>query len=145
MVGPIRVVCAVVMRAGRVFVARRGPAMAHAGGWEFPGGKVEPGESDEAALARELAEELGWPVRVGVCVGEGTTGRVHLVGYLCEAEGEPVPSEHDAVAWEAPAALPGLHWAPADGPVVEGFLRWLAATPPPDDRTGARSKPGSGR
>lgn len=117
-----------VVREGRVFVARRGPGMMYAGGWEFPGGKVEAGESDAEALARELIEELAWPVRVGACVGEGTTGRVHLVGYLCEAEGEPVPAEHDAVAWLPPGALARLEWAPADGPVVEGFLRWVEAT-----------------
>ena len=123
---PIRVVCAVVVRDGHVFVARRGPAMRHAGTWEFPGGKVEADEDDAAALVRELAEELAWRVRVGARVGEGTTGRVHLVGYLCEAEGEPRPGEHDTVAWVLPAELPALEWAPADGPVVEGVLAFLS-------------------
>ena len=122
----IRVVCAVVVRAGRVLVARRGPTMPHSGTWEFPGGKVEAGESDEAALIRELREELEWSVEVGACVGEGTTGRVHLVGYLATADGDPVLGEHDAVEWRASSELPALEWAPADGPIVAGVLRWAA-------------------
>jgi 8-oxo-dGTP diphosphatase len=135
---PIRVVCAVVERGRRVLVARRGPGMRHPGTWEFPGGKVEPGEGDAEALERELVEELAWRVRVGAMLGEGTTGRVHLVGYLCAAEGEPVPGEHDLVAWVESEALPNLAWAPADGPVVEGVLRWFGSTRRPGDRTGSR-------
>lgn len=117
----LRVVCACVMREGRVFVVRRGPAMKHPGTWEFPGGKVEPGEDDATALARELVEELAWPVQVGALAGEGVTGRVHLVGYLCEAHGEPTLSEHDAADWLELSALDELLWAPADAPVVAGL------------------------
>lgn len=124
---PVRVVCACVLRAERVFVARRGPTMEHGGTWEFPGGKVEPGESDEAALMRELVEELGWAIAVGPRVGEGTTGRVHLVGYACVAEGEPTLAEHDAGEWFTAAELDTLRWAPADGPVIAGLLRSLGA------------------
>ena len=65
----IRVVAGVVVEDGRMMVALRGPGMAHAGLWELPGGKVEPGEDDAVALARELAEELGIQVRVGGHVG----------------------------------------------------------------------------
>lgn len=101
--------------------------MEHAGTWEFPGGKVEDGESDEAALVRELQEELAWPVRVGRCVGEGTTGRVHLVGYACDAEGEPCLGEHDAGDWVGSGALAALCWAPADGPVIAGLTAFFAA------------------
>lgn len=122
----MRVVCACVVRGGRVFVVRRGPGMKHPGSWEFPGGKVEPGEGDAAALARELMEELAWPVRVGGLAGEGTTGRIHLVGYLCEADGEPRLSEHDAAAWLAADELDALEWAPADGPVVAGVRAALS-------------------
>ena len=96
--------------------------MKHAGTWEFPGGKVESGESDEAALCRELEEELAWRVLVGPAAGEGTTGAVLLVGYWCEAEGEPVLREHDAAAWLTPTQLQLLDWAPADAPVLAGVL-----------------------
>ena len=100
--------------------------MEHAGTWEFPGGKVEKGESDEAALVRELEEELAWPVRVGRWVGEGTTGHVHLVGYACAAEGDPRLAEHDAGGWLNREQLAGLAWAPADGPVIEGLGAFLS-------------------
>jgi 8-oxo-dGTP diphosphatase len=117
----------VVVREGRAFVARRGPTMEHAGTWEFPGGKVEPGEPDATALRRELDEELGWAVDVGELVGEGITGRIHLVGYLCRAGGEPTLTEHDAIDWIGPDALDTLRWAPADGPVIAGLRAWFAA------------------
>ncbi len=114
----VRVVCACVRRDDRVLVARRGPSMEHAGTWEFPGGKVEPGEDDRVALARELMEELSLPVTVGALAGEGTTGRVHLVAYWCEAHGEPVATEHDRLLWVTLAEFDALRWAPADGPVI---------------------------
>lgn len=92
--------------------------MEHAGTWEFPGGKVEPGEDDRDALAREMLEELSLRVTVGSLVGEGTTGRVHLVAYACEAHGEPVAGEHDRLAWVPVTDLHRLAWAPADAPVI---------------------------
>ncbi len=104
-----------------MLVARRGPEMEHAGTWEFPGGKVEPGEDDREALGREIAEELVCRVTVGALAGEGTTGRIHLVGYWCEAEEEPVATEHDRLEWVEVAALRGLPWAPADGPIIEAI------------------------
>jgi 8-oxo-dGTP diphosphatase len=64
----VRVVAAVIRRGGRTLVTRRGPGSARAGQWEFPGGKVEPGEGEPEALRRELAEELGCPAEVGPLV-----------------------------------------------------------------------------
>ena len=96
--------------------------MEHAGTWEFPGGKVEAGEDDRGALAREIVEELRCEVRVGALAGQGTTGRIHLVGYWCEALSVPRATEHDALEWVAIAELPRLGWAPADGPVIEAIL-----------------------
>ncbi len=128
---PVRVVCACVVRDARVFVARRGPTMEHAGTWEFPGGKVEPGETDHGALRRELVEELAWRVEVDGLAGEGTTGRVHLVGYLCRADAEPTLTEHDAAGWFGTDELCALGWAPADAPVLAGLMALLGATPRP--------------
>lgn len=119
----IEVVGAVIVRDGRVLCARRGPGGATGGLWEFPGGKIEPGEAPEAALAREIHEELGCHVRVGEPV---TTTRheydalvVVLSTYWCElVDGVPAPTEHEELVWLAPAELDGLEWAPADLPAV---------------------------
>ncbi|MCF8540643.1 MAG: (deoxy)nucleoside triphosphate pyrophosphohydrolase [Aurantimicrobium sp.] len=62
---PIRVVAAVIERDGKILACRRAPHKSLAGLWEFPGGKVEPGETDEVALAREILEELGLIIEVG--------------------------------------------------------------------------------
>lgn len=120
----VAVVGAVIVRDGLVLCARRGPGGATGGLWEFPGGKIEPGEAPEAALEREILEELGCRVRVGE---EVTTTRhaydalvVTLSTYWCEVvAGEPEPSEHEEVVWLAPAELGGLAWAPADVPAVD--------------------------
>jgi len=108
---------------GRVLAARR-----RAGGWEFPGGKVEPGESERAAAVRECAEELG--VRVAVTrrlpgwqhCGDGYRLRI-WVGRV--VEGEPEPREHAELRWTARAELAGLAWLPADVPFVADIARRL--------------------
>lgn len=129
------VVGVAVVRDGCVLAAlRAGPA----GGWEFPGGKVEPGESDQAAGARELKEELGLEVVLGEPLGIGA-GRPHgievpigdkylLRVYFAElVAGEPVLHEHTATRWVGAAELDGLDWLPADRP----FLSALRAEIPP--------------
>ena len=67
----IHVVGAAIIEKDRCLVARRGPGMALAGYWEFPGGKVEPGESPEVALVREIREEMGIGIEVGNWIGRG--------------------------------------------------------------------------
>lgn len=123
----MRVVAAVACREGRIMAARRGPHVRLAGKWEFPGGKVEPGEDDRAALARELQEELSIRVRVGACLGEhvfdGDQGPLCLVAYRVEiVAGEPALSDHDALVWLAPDELATLDWAEADLPFVEAMV-----------------------
>ena len=92
--------------------------------WEFPGGKVEPGESPRDALVREISEELGCRIRVGEELTTTTYAyefaTVTLTTYWCDLEsGEPAPSEHAELRWLGPADLDQLHWAPADLPSVE--------------------------
>jgi 8-oxo-dGTP diphosphatase len=129
------VVGVAVIRDGRVLAAlRTGPAV----GWEFPGGKVEPGESDQDAGARELKEELGLEVILGEPLGIGAgrprgievpIGDKYLLRvYSAElVAGEPVLHEHTATRWVGAAELDGLGWLPADRP----FLSALRARMPP--------------
>ena len=123
----VRVVAAVVSRDGLIMVTRRGPSVRMAGLWEFPGGKVEAGEDDRTALARELMEELSIVVEVGECLGENihteARGPFCLVAYRCTiTDGEPLLSDHDAIQWCAPSGLAGLRWAPADIHFVERLV-----------------------
>lgn len=130
--GPLRVVAGVILRDGRVLGARRSQTMAHPGAWEFPGGKVEIGEVDRVALARELHEELGLDVRVGPFVGAVmhayTSRTVHLVAYQCEVVGgEPVAHEHDELRWLAMDDLAALRWASADLHLLQSVHELLAS------------------
>ena len=119
----IEVVGAVIVRDGLVLCAQRGPTGSLAGRWEFPGGKVEHGESGRSALEREIDEELRCRVDVG---DEITTTRhddghmtVVLTTFWCTlSAGTPRPIEHSALAWVAPGELVALDWAPADVPAV---------------------------
>jgi len=123
----VRVVAAVVLRDGLIMAARRGSGVRMAGKWEFPGGKVEPGEDDQTALARELMEELAIVVSVGECMGENVhteeRGPFCLVAYRVEIlSGEPVLTDHDEVRWLRPQELSTLDWAPADLPFVDALI-----------------------
>lgn len=119
----VTVVGAVIVRDGQVLCAQRGPG-AQEGLWEFPGGKVEPGESPAAALRREIREELGCDITVGDEVTTTTHAydavTVTLTTYWCTLEDdvEPRPHEHAALDWRPPHDLVALIWAPADVPAV---------------------------
>ncbi|OFL93485.1 MULTISPECIES: (deoxy)nucleoside triphosphate pyrophosphohydrolase [Corynebacterium] len=124
MVKTIEVVGAVIIQDGRIFAAKRGPGKSMAGFWEFPGGKIEPGESPQAALTRELEEELRIEAEVGefVVTTRHDTGDVvvELSTYICElVSGTPILTEHEEVRWVAANKLSDLTWAPADIPTVE--------------------------
>lgn len=119
----INVVGAVILRDNRVLCAQRGPNGSLGGLWEFPGGKIEPGETARDALIREIDEELNCQVTVGDEVTTTTHdydfGRVTLTTFWCELiDGEPSLTEHAAVCWLAPRDLDRLEWAPADVPAV---------------------------
>ncbi|HVS16329.1 MAG TPA: (deoxy)nucleoside triphosphate pyrophosphohydrolase [Thermoanaerobaculia bacterium] len=128
----IHVVGAAIVRGGRVLVTRRGPAMALAGKWEFPGGKVETGEDPRAALRREIAEELGVTVTVGALLGRGTAPagerEIVLDVYAARLEaGEIAPVEHSEWGWFDADALGALDWAEADLPVLDPLDALLRA------------------
>ena len=120
----INVVGAVIVSDGLVLCAQRGPLGSLAGLWEFPGGKIEPGETPREALSREIAEELECVVNVGEHVAttshEYDFGVVTLTTFYCELiSGTPTLTEHADVKWLAPTDLASLSWAPADVPAVE--------------------------
>ena len=122
------VVGAALLRDGRVLASRRTAPPRLAGLWEFPGGTVEPGESDVAALRRELAEELGVTATIGaplgpdVAIAEG----VHLRVLVCtDVVGEPQLVDHDAHRWLALEELDEVPWIPVDAPLVEELRQLL--------------------
>lgn len=110
---------------GRVLIAQRPADKEHGGLWEFPGGKVERGESPEAALVRELAEELGVTVAVDALdpltfSSAGREGRhLLLLLYRCTVwRGEPRALDAAALRWVMPETLAGFEMPPADVPFV---------------------------
>lgn len=120
----IEVVGAIIVENGLIFAAQRGLAGALPGMWEFPGGKVEVGESPESALVREIDEELGCVIEVGEQVTTTTHeydfAVVTLTTFQCRLlQGSPVSNEHSAQAWLTLDRLGSVEWAPADIPAVE--------------------------
>lgn len=121
------VVGAAVVRDGRLLVAQRAYPDELAGKWELPGGKVEPGEDERVALARECAEELGVVLEVGGRVGDDLPipgGRVFRA-YAATTSDDPVAHEHAALDWLAAADLTALNWLPADRPLVPALQALL--------------------
>ncbi len=120
----VLVAAGVIEREGRILAARRKQGSHLEGHWEFPGGKIEPDESPEECLVRELEEEIGVRVRpreiLEVVFHRYPEKSVLLLFYRCDlVEGEPRPLDCGEVRWVARAELPSLDWAPADIPFVE--------------------------
>ena len=118
----VGVVGAALIRSGRVLAARRTEPPRLAGLWEFPGGKVEAGESDAQALRRELQEELRVEAEIGARLGGdvpiGETGVLRV--YLCTlTAGEPALVDHDEHRWLSVDELLDVAWIPVDLPLVE--------------------------
>lgn len=119
------VAAALVDGEGRVLLQQRAPGRAMAGLWEFPGGKVEEGERPEAALARELEEELGIAVEIesltptAFASADNDGRHMLLLLYLClEWRGEPRPLDAAALRWVRPDEMSALPMPPADEPLI---------------------------
>ena len=125
----IKVTCAIIRHHQKILVTQRGPGMKMAGKWEFPGGKVEEGESEEACLEREISEELNIRIRVT----QKLTPYIHhypdfsieLIPFITEyVSGELTLREHAKFLWLLPEELKKLDWAEADVMVVEEFVEF---------------------
>ena len=125
----IKVVAAVIERDGKILIGQRRKTDSHGLKWEFPGGKVERGESPAAALARELEEELGIQARIGPEIGRHThyypkRATIQLVFYTVkEFGGEPQSIAFESIVWESPEKLTTYDFLAGD----VNFVKQLAA------------------
>jgi 8-oxo-dGTP diphosphatase len=124
----INVVCAIIEKDGRFLAARRGGAQPHAGFWEFPGGKINPGEDAEKALVREIKEELGIDISIIKQLPPVTfdyPGKsVTLIPFICAmTSGTPQPLEHGEIRWlDSRESALALAWLPPDAEILKNYL-----------------------
>ena len=133
MSAPLLVVCALIEKAGQVLIAQRPEGKHLASKWEFPGGKVELDEEPEAALIREIREELGCEIvlqsRLPASSHAYERGEITLVPFRCTLaadSAEPRAHEHAVLAWATPDELRNYDLAEADLPIVESWAAALA-------------------
>ena len=130
------VACALIDADGRVLIAQRPEGKGMAGLWEFPGGKVEAGESPEATLIRELDEELGITVKQAclapLSFASFAYEKFHLLMplYVCRRwDGLVIAKEHAALRWVRPQQLRDFPMPPADEPLIPALLDLLGSSP----------------
>lgn len=132
----VHVACALIERDGLVLAAQRSAIMNLPLKWEFPGGKLEAGETAEECLQRELVEEMG----VTIAVGRGLPLHTHsydsftvtLYPFLCTLESDTITlHEHAAMIWLPPDELHTLDWLEADQPVLDAYVRLVHEQPLP--------------
>lgn len=131
----LHVACALIEQEGLLLAAQRSARTSLPLKWEFPGGKIEAGESPEECLHRELREEMEISVVIGVALLPRTHRypdfTVTLYPFVCQlTTAEIVLREHVAICWIAPAQMLSLDWAEADLPVVADYLAGKTLPPP---------------
>ncbi len=122
------VAIALIERDGRYLITKRLPDDSFGGFWEFPGGKLDPGEDLESCLAREILEELGIEVKVGPVIQivehRYPSRLLKFHCFACSIErGEPRPIECSELRWVTPAELADFEFPPASGPIIEGLQK----------------------
>ena len=131
---PLEVVCGIVVQDGRFLACRRDPSRHFPLLWEFPGGKLETGESAEAALHREFDEELRLKVillkQLPVADFDGGDFTLRLIPFLCRPaqDASPIPLDHVELRWVKVDESRQLTWAPADIPLVENLENLITAS-----------------
>ena len=123
----LQVACAIIERDGKVLAAQRSERMSLPLKWEFPGGKIKEQEAPEACLVREVMEELGLRVTVGMALQKVSHAypdfAVTLSPFICSiAAGTLTLHEHKMVKWLPPTRLLSLDWAEADLPIITNYL-----------------------
>lgn len=124
----IYVAGAVIVNNNKILCAQRGNTKTLSYKWEFPGGKIEKGETAKEALKREIKEEMLCNIAVGEevlhTVYEYDFGVVHLTTFYCTLlEGNPVLTEHQSIKWLLREELMQLEWAAADIPAVKKLVK----------------------
>ena len=127
----ISVTCAIILSEGKVLCAQRGERMSMPSKWELPGGKIEPDESAEACLIREIQEELNLNIRINRAFPSNihrydSELTIELIPFLCRIlSGEVFATEHMKIEWVEVEHLGKLDWAAADIPIVKDFMEWF--------------------
>ena len=123
----VEVVAAVIERDGRYLITRRLQDTHLAGLWEFPGGKISPGEPPEAALKRELSEELGVTAEIGELLESVDWSypekTVHILFFRCAIQGDPRPLQGQEMLWIEAAELPSRRFPEADAQLISRLAR----------------------
>lgn len=125
----VRVVAAIIIENGKVFATQRGYGE-FKDGWEFPGGKIEPGETPEEAVVREIKEELDTEVKAIELLDtvEYDYPKFHLSMdcFICKIlSGNLVLKEHEAAKWLTRETLDSVEWLPADQGLIAQIEKWL--------------------
>lgn len=126
----VRVVAAIIIENRKVFATQRGYGE-FKDGWEFPGGKIEPGETPEEALKREIMEELDTEIEVGDLLDtveyDYPTFHLSMDCFICKIKsGNLILKEHEAAKWLTKETLDSVEWLPADRGLVEKIDEYIA-------------------
>lgn len=130
MVKQINVVGAAIVdpKTGHILIGQRGPTQSLAGMWEFPGGKIEPGETEPEALMREIQEELNLSIEVNEAIDTASYqydfGQVTMTIYYATLRGGELKRlEHAEIRWVSVEELADFNWAPVDIPIVNTIIK----------------------